>query len=133
MYTNFMEYIMPTLGTALGAIITALCGYLIVYINKKKKALQESISNEKANKYLSMIAETIEDCVRSTNQTYVETLKKDNAFTPEAQQQAFNITIDNILKILNEDCLDYLTTITEDVNDYLRNRVEAEVNIQKKF
>lgn len=131
MYENFVQYVAPTLGTALGAIFTALAGYFIVYINSKKKALKEEIANENAEKYLDMITETIEDCVRATNQTYVEALKKQNAFTEEAQKEAFQKTLDNIRVILNEDCIKYLETITNDVNEYLTNRIESEVNWQK--
>lgn len=133
MYNEFIEYIMPTLGTLLAGVISALGGFLIVYINKKKKALQESIDNDKAKKYIEMINTTIEDCVRATTQTYVDALKKQNAFTAEAQKEAFNMTVDNIVQILNDDCLNYLSTITQDVTDYIKNRVEAEVNIQKKY
>ena len=34
------------------------------------------INNEKANKYIALVSQTITDCVIATNQTYVEALKK---------------------------------------------------------
>ena len=41
------------------------------------------------NKYLKMLSETITKCVIATNQTYVETLKKQGKFDEEAQKIAF--------------------------------------------
>lgn len=131
MYNEFIEYIMPTLGTLLAGVLSALGGFLIVYINKKKKALQESIDSDIADKYIEKIAITITDCVVATNQTYVEALKKEGAFTKEAQEQAFWKTYNNVITILGNDCIEYLQNITTDVQTYLMNKIEAEVNLNK--
>ena len=131
MYNEFIEYILPVLGTALSALLSALLGYLVSYINKKKDALIEQVDSDIADKYIQKISETITDCVIATNQTYVEALKKEGAFTKEAQEEAFNRTLNNVLAILGEDCIEYLETITSDVGAYLKNKIEAEVNLNK--
>lgn len=131
MYNEFIEYILPVLGTALSALLSALLGYLVSYINKKKDALIEQVDSDIADKYIQKISETITDCVIATNQTYVEALKKEGAFTKEAQEEAFNRTLNNVLVILGKDCIDYLKTITSDVEAYLKNKIEAEVNLNK--
>lgn len=123
--------ITPALSSALCALLTALTGYLITYINKKKKALQQEMDNEMADKYLEMLSITIVDCVTATNQTFVEALKKENAFTEEAQKEAFVRTYNNVMAILNEDCYEYLAEITSDVETYIINKIEAEVNFAK--
>lgn len=128
---EILNNISPILSNVLILIITALSSYIVTYINKKKKALQLEMDNMLAIKYTDMIEKTIIDCVNATNQTYVEALKKDNAFTKEAQVEAFNRTLNNIMKILSKDCLEYLATITTDVNAYIYNKIEAEVNFQK--
>ena len=133
MYDQFLEYILPTLGTCLGVIITALGAYVVTYINKKKEEISQNITNEKGKKYLDMVSETIIKCVIATNQTYVDALKKENAFTAEAQKEAFNRTFNNVMNILSEDCLLYLETITNDVEEYIKNEIEAEVNLNKSF
>lgn len=127
----FLQYITPALGTALGTIITAVAGYFLVYLNKKKKALQQDLNNDIASKYLDMIEQTIADCVIATNQTYVEALKKQDAFTPEAQEVAFQKTLNSVLAILTDDCKEYLETITNDVNSYLEAKIESQVNLVK--
>lgn len=129
---EFIVAMTPTLIDALALIIAALAGYLITYINKKKKALEAEINNESAKAYLDMVEKTIVDCVNATNQTFVETLKKEGNFTKEAQKEAFSRTLNNIMKILSKDCLEYLATITTDVNAYIYNKIEAEVNFQKQ-
>ena len=112
-------------------VLTALCGYFLTYINKKKKALQQEIDNELVTKYMDMLEKTISDCVTATNQTFVETLKKKGAFTKEAQAEAFSLTFNNVMTILNEDCYEYLQNITSDVEKYITNKIEAEVNFAK--
>ena len=131
MFDNFINYMIPVVGTALGTLLSALFAYLIVYINKKKQALLENSKSEIEKKYIEKISKTITDCVIATNQTFVETLKKENAFTKEAQEEAFQKTITNIMSILNEDCIEYLESITSDIAVYLRNNIEAEVNKNK--
>lgn len=131
MFDNFINYMIPVVGTALGTLLSALFAYLIVYINKKKQALLETSKSEIEKKYIEKISKTITDCVIATNQTFVETLKKENAFTKEAQEEAFQKTITNVMSILNEDCIEYLESITSDITVYLRNKIEAEVNKNK--
>lgn len=131
MFDSFINYMVPVVGTALGTLLSALFAYLIVYINKKKQALLETSKSEIEKKYIEKISKTITDCVIATNQTFVETLKKENAFTKEAQEEAFQKTITNVMSILNEDCIEYLESITSDITVYLRNQIEAEVNKNK--
>ena len=131
MFDSFINYMVPVVGTALGTLLSALFAYLIVYINKKKQALLETSKSEIEKKYIEKISKTITDCVIATNQTFVETLKKENAFTKEAQEEAFQKTITNVMSILNEDCIEYLESITSDITVYLRNKIEAEVNKNK--
>lgn len=121
----------PAFGNMLAMLITAICGYFVTYISKKKQALQQEMDNELVAKYSDMIEKTIIDCVAATNQTFVEALKKQGAFTEEAQMEAFAKTYNNVMEILSEDCYEYLTTITSDVENYITNKIEAEVNFAK--
>lgn len=127
----FVQYIVPALGTLLAALITAGTGILVVYLNKKKEELEVKLDNEFATKYLDMITKTVENVVASVNQTYVSTLKKENAFTKEEQVKAFNTALTEIKQLLGEDCLAYIDAVTQDVDTYLKVRIEAEVLSQK--
>lgn len=78
-----------------------------------------------------MVTDTVTACVIATNQTYVEALKKKNAFTPEAQKEAFELTYNAVMAILTEDAKKYLAEIYGDVAIYITAKIEAEVNLSK--
>ena len=123
LYQIFEACIVPLLG-----ILTA---YLIKLINIKSTEIQHQVQNDNADKYIAMVADTISACVIATNQTYVEALKKQNAFTAEAQKEAFNLTYNAVMAILTEDAKKYLTEIYGDVSAYITAKIESEVNISK--
>ena len=115
--------IIPLLG-----ILTA---YIIKFINIKSDEIQTQVKNDTADKYISMLTDTITVCVIATNQTYVEALKKDNAFTAEAQKEAFNLTYDAIMNVLTDEAKKYLTEVYGDLTTYIGAKIEAEVNASK--
>lgn len=115
--------VIPLLG-----ILTA---YVIKYINAKSEEIQIQIDNDLADKYVNMLAETITACVIATNQTYVESLKKQGKFDAEAQKEAFNQTYNAIMAVLTNEAKLYLTNIYGDLAAYITARIEAEVNISK--
>lgn len=113
-------------------LLGVLTSALVVYINAKKNELINNNKNEVANKYTNMLAETISTCVLATNQTYVEALKQKGEFNLEAQADAFNKTLQAVLDILSDEAKEYLTQIYGDLNIYLSQKIEAEVNKTKK-
>lgn len=116
----FQLCIIPLLGI--------LTKYLVDYLNAKRDELNAKTENETAEKYTTMIFDTITKCVVATNQTYVNSLKEQNAFDAEAQKTAFNKTMNAVLEILSEDAKQYIIETTGDLNTYLTNLIEAEVN-----
>lgn len=116
----FQLCIIPLLGI--------LTKYLVDYLNARRDELNAKTENETAQKYTTMIFNTITKCVIATNQTYVNSLKEQNAFDAEAQKTAFNKTMNAVLEILSEDAKQYIIETTGDLNTYLTNLIEAEVN-----
>ena len=78
-----------------------------------------------------MLTNTISQCVIATNQTYVESLKKEGKFDLEAQKIAFNKTKTSVLQLLSAEAKIYLTTVVGDLDSYIDNIIEAEVNLNK--
>ena len=115
--------VIPLLG-----ILTA---YVVKYINAKSAELQAKVENDTADKYIAMLDDTICACVVATTQTYVEALKKENAFTKEAQLEAFNLTFNAVMAVLSDDAKEYLTAIYGDLTAYITNKIEAEVSLNK--
>ncbi len=124
MLTQIIEIcIIPLLGI--------LTKYLVDFLNTKRLELNTKIDNELAKKYTDMVMETVTACVIATNQTYAESLKQSGSFDKEAQEQAFNMTLNAILTILSEDAKEYIAEATGDINTYLTELIEKEVNTNK--
>ena len=105
--------------------------YLISLIKVKIQELKQKKDNEMYTKYLGMLETTIIDCVLSTTQTYVESLKKEGAFDADAQKVAFTKTYTNVMKILSVEAKEYLTEALGDLEAYVYNRIEANVKLTK--
>ena len=58
-------------------------------------------------------------------------MKKTGSFDEAAQTEAFNRTINAIMTILSDDAKEYITEATGDLNTYLTQLIEAEVNKRK--
>ena len=129
-----MEWL-PLLYQILEVCIIPLLGlltaYIVKYVNAKSAEMQAKVENDKADKYIAMLDETICACVIATSQTYVEALKKENAFTKEAQLEAFDKTFNAVMKVLSEDAKKYLTEMYGDLTIYITNKIEAEVSLNK--
>lgn len=108
-----------------------LTKYLIDYLTAKRNEINSKTDNETAQKYTNMIYQTVVDCVIATNQTYVDSLKKSGSFDEAAQKEAFNRTMNAIMTILSDDAKEYITEATGDLNTYLTQLIEAEVNKRK--
>ena len=105
--------------------------YLISLIKVKIQELKQKKDSEMYTKYLGMLETTIIDCVLSTTQTYVEALKKQGKFDADAQKIAFTKTYTNVMTILNKDAKKYLEEAIGDLETYVYNKIEAEVNLTK--
>lgn len=123
LYKIFEVCVIPLLGV--------LTVYIVKFIQKKTQELNSKNENELMNKYLTMLSNTIIDCVIATNQTYVESLKKQGKFDLEAQKIAFEMTYNAVINVLSNDAKTYLSNIYGDLNKYITNMIEAEVNKNK--
>lgn len=128
---NWQDYITPIFEICIIPLLGILTKILIDFLKVKGKELAEKAQNEKAEKYITMLTNTISSCVLATNQTYVEALKEQGAFDKEAQAAAFNKTYINVMNILSADCKEYLEQAFGDLHTYITNRIEAEVKANK--
>lgn len=112
-------------------LIGILTAFAVKYINAKMNEMSENSKTEKEKKYLNMLNETISDCVIATTQTYVEALKKQGAFDADAQKAAFSITFEAVTNLLTEEAKEYLNEAVGDLNLYITQKIEAEVQINK--
>ena len=128
---NWTEIISGLFDLVIIPLLIAASGYLISYIRLKKQELLNRTENETHKKYIEMLDKTITDCVTATTQTYVESLKKQNKFDADAQKVAFKQTYEAIMSILTEDAKEYLTESVNDLDIYIKNKIESKVGLTK--
>ena len=114
-------------------LLGVLTLYIVQYIRTKTAELNNKNDNEMLSKYITMLSDTVIDCVIATNQTYVDSLKAQGKFDAEAQKIAFEMTYNAVIKVLNDDAKNYLTNIYGDLSTYITNMIEAEVNRNKNM
>ena len=128
---DWLELLYKIAEVCLIPLLGVLTAFFIKWLKAKEAELLVKVENDTADKYVSMVAQTITDCVIATNQTYVETLKKQGSFDAEAQKIAFQKTLDAVIAVLSEDRKAYLSELYGDATAYLTTRIEAEVKLQK--
>ena len=106
--------------------------FVIEYIAQKKEQVKAQTDNELAQKYLDILNDTIAKCVTATNQTYVESLKEQNAFDADAQKEAFNKTYNAVIETLGDEANKYLPMVIGDLQTYITERIEASVKESKQ-
>lgn len=125
------EIVIQIIQVCVIPLLGILTKYLVDYLTAKRNEINSKTDNETAQKYTNMIYQTVVDCVIATNQTYVESLKKSGSFDEAAQKEAFNHTMSAVMTILSDDAKEYITEATGDLNTYLTQLIEAEVNKRK--
>lgn len=112
-------------------LLALLVKYFCEFVNIKAQELKQKNDNDTYKKYIDMLNNTIQTTVIATNQTYVDALKAQGKFDAEAQQKAFQMTYDAIIKTLGNEAQLYLSEAVGDLNAYIRNAIEAQVNVNK--
>ena len=128
---EWLDLLFQILEVCIIPLLGILTAFLVKFIKVKSDEITTKVDSDIADKYITMLADTISACVVATNQTYVEALKKNNAFTKEAQLEAFDMTYKAVMLILTEDAVTYLTNIYGDLSAYITAQIEAEVNKSK--
>lgn len=130
---DFMKDFMPILvQIVLIPLLTALTGIIVKWINSKANELSANTDNVYLRQAIGMLNDSISTAVVAVNQTYVEELKKENAFTPEAQKEAFEKVYQTAMNSLTEQTKAYLNTYIGDIEQYVKDRIEQEVVINKE-
>lgn len=128
---DWLDLLYDVLKLCVIPMLGVLTAYLVSWLEAKKVETQNKIDNDIADKYIGMLFETISDCVSATTQTYVESLKAQNAFDAEAQKVAFQMTFNAVMAVLTDEAKEYLTAIYGDLTAFITNKIEAEVKAQK--
>jgi hypothetical protein len=107
--------------------------YLTYLISVKIQELKQRTESELADKYLSMLDDTIANAVLATTQTYVESLKSQGKFDAEAQKAAFTQTYEAVMRVLTDEAIKYINTSVGDLETYVTNKIESNVKMSKSY
>ena len=124
---DWLELVNEIFRVCVVPLLGVLTAYVIAYIKKRQEEITTNTQNELAKKYIDMLAKTVEECVIATNQTYVEALKEQNIFDLDAQDEALRRTYTAVITILSDEAKEYLGALYGDLNEYIVNKIEAEV------
>ena len=126
-----MELVTQIFEVCIIPLLGVLTAFFVKWVNAKTAEIADTRKNETEKKYINMLNNTISDCVIATTQTYVDTLKKQGAFDAEAQKVAFTMTYEAVVKLLTDEATEYLNEAVGDINLYITQKIESEVNLNK--
>lgn len=126
-----MELISQIFEICILPLLGVLTGFLIRWISAKSNQLVENSNSAAQKKYITMLNETITSCVIATTQTYVSSLKAQGKFDAAAQKKAFNMTYEAVMSLLTEEASKYLNEAVGDLQLYITQKIEADVNLTK--
>lgn len=128
---NWLEMLSKIFEVCIIPLLGILTTYLVQWVKSKSQQIQEQTKNDLQKKYLAMLEDTISNCVIATNQVYVDALKKQGAFGLIEQKKAFERTYVAIMTILTEEAKIYLSEAVGDLQTYITEQIEAQVNLNK--
>ncbi|MFM1525279.1 MULTISPECIES: hypothetical protein [Helcococcus] len=118
-----------TITLILNGVIVPL---LIWGITEAVKYLKSKSKNEQLNYIVDLAGIITKDAVYSTNQKYVETIKKQGNFNKQAHNEAFKMAKKEIMNTLGDGGQVLLKQAVGDINTFLKNKIEKEVVELKK-
>lgn len=125
------EFFTDLLTAVITAVIPVLSVFAITAIRKVRDKAIAQTDNIKRQDYIWEIADAVSAAVAATSQTYVDALKKNGAFTKEAQEEAMQKALAACIAAIGPAAQDFITSAYGDLTEYLVNRIEAEVRKQK--
>lgn len=129
---KWLEFLEMALSYLMPVVLTAICGFLIALIKKKIAQISQNTKNSQIAQYLALIESTIVDCIKATNQTYVDELKEKNLFDKTAQKLALQKTTDAVLAILSDKVKNNLSLYVDDLSLFIQEKIEASIKSNKE-
>lgn len=123
LFRDAAQIILPPLMIAIGGFLIALFQKGAAYL----KAKAEESDYESISGYISIVEKVVVDCVRATNQTFVDSAKANDVFNEEAWAVAFEKSKTTALALINEGQKQLIEQVYGDFNKWLDTRIESAV------
>lgn len=121
---DWEEVLAYVIKTLLELVTLVVIPYLAVVIKKK-------IDIATANDYIDDALGVVESAVTFINQTYVNGLKEEGKFDKAAQEKAFSMCKEYVLKLLSEAAKNEIIKSCDDLETWVRVQIESMVLLHK--
>ena len=122
---------MENLGNILIPLLIAIITICICTMTSK---VAKSAAESAPSKYSGIIyglENIVNKAVITTNQTFVNELKKQGKFDKKAMEEAYRRTYESIISSLSQSFFEYIDKETIDIDTLLKNMIETSVDWNK--
>ena len=125
------DFFWKLLAAVLTAAVPVLTGFLCDLIRKMAAEAAVNAKNERIAAIIEEIDEAVRGAVQYVNQTFVDELKKANAFDAEEAQAAFEAAFQATVETISHDAEQYIEETFGDLRRYLEVKIEKTVKDEK--
>ena len=122
---------MENLGNILIPLLIAIITICICMMTSKVAKDAARTAPSKYSEIIYALENIVNKAVITTNQTFVNELKKQGKFDKEAMLEAYRRTYESIISSLSQSFFEYLDEETIDIDALLKNMIETSVNWNK--
>ena len=125
------EFIVTLLEAVITTAVPICTVYLVQFLRKKSAQAAAQTENLKIKELTEQVTDAVVTAVTYTNQTYVDSVKKNGILDRDAQKMAMQKSLEKTYLLLSEVAISTIEEIYGSANEYLTSRIEAEVRNQK--
>ena len=122
---------MENLGNILIPLLITIITICICMMTSKVAKNAAESAPSKYSEIIYALENIVNKAVITTNQTFVNELKKQGKFDKEAMEEAYRRTYESIITSLSQSFFEYIDKETIDIDTLLKNMIEASVNWNK--
>ena len=123
---------MENLGNILIPLLVTIITICICVITSKVAKDAARTAPSKYSEIIYGLENIVSKAVITTNQTFVNELKKQGKFDKEAMEEAYRRTYESIIASLSQSFFEYIDKETVDIDALLKNMIETSVNWNKE-
>ena len=122
---------MENLGNILIPLLITIITICVCTMTSKIAKNAAASAPSKYSEIIYALENIVNKAVITTNQTFVNELKKQGKFDKEAMKEAYNKTFDSIVASLSQSLFEYIDKETIDIDTLLKNMIETSVDWNK--
>lgn len=131
-FSEVLNYCLYIVLTVIMPVIATYAVNLIKAKIKESNIIEEATKNENISNLVKDALSDVMDAVLYVNQTFVDTLKAKNEFTPEVWAEAKKKAYNAALLTISEESKKAISEMYGSFDKWLQLKIESSVNMAKK-